>query len=33
MVQPLKVAWLDTTTATPEEIAEQVFYKFCQVFS
>ena len=33
MVQPLKVAWLDTTTATPEEIAEQVLYKFCQVFS
>ena len=33
LVQPLKVAWLDTTTATPEEIAEQVFYKFCQVSS
>ena len=33
LVQPKKVAWLDTTTATPEEIAEQIFYKFCQVFS
>ena len=33
LVQPKKVAQFDTTTATPEEIAEQVFYKFCQVFS
>lgn len=33
LVQPKKVAHFDTTTATPEEIAEQVFYKFCQVFS